>query len=229
MVERGLVAEGGPTEVGLATFPSRRFVEAGGLTIAHEGLLEYELVDIRGTDDAARAHALALTLVRCTGLLSQGPMATRPLPAGPITAMEGPQLQRPVELRYAVHVGGRNPYAVTDDAFLPLVGVGGIATTDLGGTADRGRDTGAQPDAAIAADGSRGTRLTVEGAEVSAVRRVEGGQLEVRVFNPTDATVTVRVPVRQGWLVDLRGRPGADFEGHFELRPWGIQTFRLRA
>jgi hypothetical protein len=143
--------------------------------------------------------------------------------------MEGPQLQRPVELRYAVHVGGRNPYAVTDDAFLPLAGVGGIATTDLGGTADRGRDAGAQPDAAIAADGSRGTRLTVEGAEVSAVRRVEGGQLEVRVFNPTDATVTVRVPVRQGWLVDLRGRPGADFEGHFELRPWGIQTFRLRA
>jgi len=230
VVERGLVAEGGPTEVGLATFPNRRFVEAGGLTIAHEGLLEYELVDLRGTDDDARAHALALTLVRCTGLLSQGPMATRPLPAGPITAMEGPQLQRPVELRYAVHVGGRDPYAVTDDAFLPLVGVGGIATTDLGSTDGApGAGPGAQPDAAIAADGSRGTRLTVEGAEVSAVRRVEGGQLEVRVFNPTDATTTVHVPMRQGWLVDLRGRPGADFEGRFELRPWGIQTFRLRA
>ena len=27
------------------TFPSRRFVQAGGLTVVHEGLLEYELVD----------------------------------------------------------------------------------------------------------------------------------------------------------------------------------------
>ena len=37
-VERGLTAEGGPTEQGLATYPSRRFVRAGGLTVAHEGL-----------------------------------------------------------------------------------------------------------------------------------------------------------------------------------------------
>src|SRR5207237_7674834 len=53
VVERGLEAEGGPTEKGLPTFPSRRFVVAGGLTVVHEGLLEYELV-------AARA-ALGLT------------------------------------------------------------------------------------------------------------------------------------------------------------------------
>ncbi len=32
IVERGLTAEGGPTEIGLPTFPSRRFVRAGGLT-----------------------------------------------------------------------------------------------------------------------------------------------------------------------------------------------------
>ncbi|HEX7277612.1 MAG TPA: glycoside hydrolase family 38 C-terminal domain-containing protein, partial [Acidimicrobiales bacterium] len=44
-VERGLLAEGGATERGLPTFPSRRFVTAGGLTVVHEGLLEYELVD----------------------------------------------------------------------------------------------------------------------------------------------------------------------------------------
>ena len=96
-VERGLVAEGGPTEQGLATYPSRRFVTAGGLTVAHEGLLEYELVDL--DDAAATAGALALTLLRCTGMLSQGPMATRPLPAGPLTAMEGPQSQHRVEAR----------------------------------------------------------------------------------------------------------------------------------
>jgi len=39
VVERGLVAEGGPSEVALPTFPSRRFVTAGGLTVVHEGLL----------------------------------------------------------------------------------------------------------------------------------------------------------------------------------------------
>ena len=51
VVRRGLEAEGRPDEFGLPTFPSRRFVSAGGLTVAHEGLLEYELVDI---DDRRR-------------------------------------------------------------------------------------------------------------------------------------------------------------------------------
>ena len=40
---------------------------------------------------------------------------------------------------------------------------------------------------------------------MSAVRRL-AGLLEVRVFNPTEGTVTVRVGSRSGWLVDLRGR-----------------------
>ena len=56
-VERGLTAEGGPTELGLPTFPSRRFVQAGGLTVAHEGLLEYELVDIARPTGAAPARS----------------------------------------------------------------------------------------------------------------------------------------------------------------------------
>src|SRR5690606_7293174 len=61
-VERGLTAEGGPTEAAMATFPSRRFVSAGGLTVAHEGLLEYELVDL---DPAgSEAATMAVTLLR---------------------------------------------------------------------------------------------------------------------------------------------------------------------
>ena len=46
-------AEGRPDEAGIPTFPSRRFVSAGGLTVVHEGLLEYELVDI-GPERAGR-------------------------------------------------------------------------------------------------------------------------------------------------------------------------------
>jgi hypothetical protein len=199
IVERGLTAEGGPTEQGLPTFPSRRFVEAGGLTVAHEGLLEYELVDV-GDDGAA---TLAVTLLRCTGMLSQGPMATRPLPAGPLTSMEGPQSQGPAEARFALHLGGRSPFAVADDAIRPHL------VTRGGGTGAPGTTTG--------------QALSVIGAEVSAVLR-EAGQLHVRVFNPTAASTSVVIEGRRGWLVDLRGRPLAPFEGTFELTPWQVAT-----
>ena len=200
VVERGLTAEGGPTEVGLPTFPSRRFVSAGGLTVAHEGLLEYELVDIE--DDGA--SALAITLLRCTGMLSQGPMATRPLPAGPLTPMEGPQQQTRVHASFVVHVGGRDPYAVVDDAYLPLL------VARAGG--------GPQP--------ATGQALSVTGAQVSAVVR-EAGALHVRVFNPSAHPTTVAVDGRHGWLVDLRGRPQRPFEDTFELGPWQLTTVAL--
>jgi hypothetical protein len=200
VVERGLVAEGGPTEAGLATYPSRRFVSAGGLTIVHEGLLEYELVDV----EDGRARTLALTLLRCTGMLSQGPMATRPLPAGPLTPMEGPQMQGPVSASFAVHVGTRDPYSLVDDAFLPL------AVTRAGG--------GDRP--------AGGQALSVSGAEVSAVVRI-GGALHVRAFNPTETSATVRIEGRRGWLVDLRGRPLEAFEEAFELAPWALVTAAL--
>jgi alpha-mannosidase len=201
VVRRGLDAEGGPTERPMATFPSRRFVRAGGLTVAHEGLLEYELVDLHG----GRARALALTLLRCTGMLSQGPMTTRPLPAGPEDRLEGPQLQGRQTVRYAVHLGDRDPYAVVDDAFLPLqvatgTGGGGIAAT--------------------------GRMLAVDGAQVSSVHRTAGA-LVLRVFNPTDEATTVTVGGRHGWTVDLRGRPLDPFEGTLALSPHQIATLHL--
>ena len=67
--------------------------------------------------------------------------------------------------------------------------------------------------------------LEVEGAEVSAVRR-QAGMLEVRVFNPTERTATVTMGARSGWLVDLRGRTLEPVDGSFDLRPFGIATFR---
>jgi hypothetical protein len=198
VVERGLSAEGGPSERALPTFPSRRFVSAGGLTIAHEGLIEYELVDSGG--------ALALTLLRATGLLSRVEMTYRPLPAGPPLALEGPQLQGPVTVQYAVQVGECDPYALVEDAFVPL-------QTALGpGGGDR-------PES--------GQALEVSGAQVSAVRRVAGG-LEVRVFNPDDTDTVVSLGTRRGWLVDLRGRPLAPFDGTFSLGPGQIATAHLR-
>ena len=206
VVERGLVAEGRAEEFGLPTYPSRRFVQAGGLTVVHEGLLEYELVDIDDADGPEpRATTLALTLLRATGMLSRLGMALRPLPAGPMDALDGPQMLGPVDVSYALCVADVDPYDLADEILVPLQVSGSFG----GGVRS-----------------ARGSELTVDGARVSSVRRVSGS-VEVRVFNPTEAPTTVRIADRSGWLVDLRGRPVEPFEGSFVLRPHGIATARL--
>jgi hypothetical protein len=207
VVERGLVTEGGPTEAALPTHPAKRFVQAGGLTVVHDGITEHELVDIHehGADGVA-AHQLALTVLRCTGLLSQGPMTTRALRAGPSLPVEGAQLQQRLAFRFAIATGDVDPYALADEVLVPLQ----IAEGSASG--------GELP--------AEGCALTIEGAEVSAVRR-EGGGLRVRVFNPAGAARTVRVAGREGWLVDLRDRPVAPFSEEFSLRPHGLATLVL--
>jgi mannosylglycerate hydrolase len=202
-VTRGLVAEGRPDELGIPTFPARRFVSAGGLTVVHDGVVEYELVDI---EEGGGARTMALTLLRSTGMLSRLGMAYRPFPAGPLTPVEGLQLVgRALEARYALAVGEVDPWVMADDVLLPLE----VVQSAGGGLR--------------AAEGSA---LDVEGAEVSMVRRV-AGLLEVRVHNPSPKPTTVTVGNRPGWLVDLRGRPLEHFDGRFDLRPFGIATFRL--
>jgi hypothetical protein len=215
VVERGLVAEGGPTEAPLATYPAQRFVQAGGVTVVHDGVTEYELVDVR---DGA-AHELALTLLRATGMLSQVPMPTRPLPAGPLVPASDAQLQTRVTRRFAVAVGDIDPYALADEVLVPLR-VGGLDATGRGPGAS-GADTRVPVD--LPASGSG---LDVSGAVVSSVVR-QGEGLVVRVFNPAGTTAVVRVPGRRGWLVDLRGRPVEPFEGSFPLRAGGIATVAL--
>ncbi len=207
VVERGLTAEGGNEETGTPTFPARRFVSAGGLTVVHEGLLEYELTDIEPREGAGgdTAGSLALTLLRSTGMLSRLGMSTRPLTAGPMTPLEGPQLIGPVEVRYAIAVREIDPYRMAEDVLVPLACVPSFGG---GGRADNG------------------SVLTVRGAEVSSVRR-QGGLLEVRVFHPRPVATTVEIPDHTGWLVDLRGEPVAPFQGSFALRAEGIATVRL--
>jgi hypothetical protein len=206
VVRRGLTAEGRPDEYGLPTFVSARFVSAGGLTVVHEGLCEYELVDVEQTAQGPRANTLALTLLRSTGMLSRLGMAYRPLPAGPLTPVDGLQMVgRMVEGRFALALDCPDPYALADDVLVPF-----DVVHAAGG--------GSRP--------ARGQALAVEGAEVSAVRR-QGGLLEVRVCNPTEQSATVRIAERSGWLVDLRGGTVGPFDGSFELRPFGIATVRI--
>jgi hypothetical protein len=155
VVRRGLVAEGGVYERPTATFPCRRFVSAGGLTLVHDGLPEYELV--------AGGQALALTLLRSVEWLSRPGNPHRPVPAGPEVRLQGPAMVGPVVARYAVHVGPCDPYELADDVLLPLEVVqapGGGWRAPEGQVLDAGR------------------------LEVSSVRRTGEG-LEVRVFNPS--------------------------------------------
>lgn len=206
VVERGLTAEGRPDEYGLPTAPAHRFVSAGGLTVVHEGVCEYELVDIAPTTEGDVASTMALTVLRSTGMLSRQGMTYRPFAAGPLTPVEGLQMiGRPISLHYALGLGVENPYALADDVLLPLE----VLASPGGGT---------RPPV--------GSELRISGAEVSAVRR-ENGVLEVRVFNPTGEPTPVSIAGMTGWLVDLRGHPVASFEGSFRLRPFGVATARL--
>ena len=68
VVERGLTAEGRSDEFGLPTAPAHRFVSAGGLTVVHDGVCEYELIDITPSALGDTANTLALTVLRATGM-----------------------------------------------------------------------------------------------------------------------------------------------------------------
>lgn len=214
VVHRGLTAEGGPNEVGLPTFPSRRFVDAGdgdtGLAIVHDGLLEYEVV----SDD--RGSEIALTLLRSVGYLSRIEPQLRPNPAGPPIAVEGAQMLGHREVEYAVHLHA--------------------GTWEDAGLYDRADEVLVPLERAPAAGGGGrpkwGSLLRVDGAEVSAVYR-EAGALMVRVFNPVGRAAPVRIELgdgpASGWVVDLRGRPRDPFSGELTLRPGEIVTAQIRA
>jgi hypothetical protein len=213
IVHRDLTAEGGPHEFGLPTFVSRRFVDCSegdlGLALVHDGLLEYEVVG-DGTE-------LALTLVRATGYLSRSEPSLRPNPAGPLDRLEGPQLQRPLALDYAVVLHHGDVFAaelpaIADDVLVPFERVRG----------------GGWPGASAP---SCGRLLEITGAEVSALLRDEWGALVVRAVNrtPTPTTLTVArdgTPV-VGQVVDLTGAELARVHGSVALRPWEILTLRL--
>lgn len=220
--DRGLDAEGGPSEPALATFPSRRFVKASSLCVVHEGLCEYELVDIDGTGRDRRAHTLAVTVLRATGMLSRPPMPSRPLPAGPFDPAEAAQMPGPHEFRYAVHLGDADPYEVVDDVFVPLLVAGTGPSTDGPRDTARSRTSGERGP-------TRGRALSVSGAEVSALYRLadDPTRLVLRVFNPSAEPTTLRVEDRSGTIVDLRGQGDEPFDGTCEMPPWSIRTIHL--
>jgi mannosylglycerate hydrolase len=210
VVRRGLRHKGNPIEAGLPTYPSARFVDcsngAVGLTVFHEGVGEYEVVDF--------GASLALTVMRAVGFLSRDTGSLRPVAAGPSTPLEGAQLQGPFTRSYALllHRGdwqAADPYARADDALLPLDWAWGSPG-------------GPRP--------AWGGDLAVRGGHVTAVTRSDG-RLVVRVLRASDEAGTVEVDWRgrpaAGSVVDLRGRPAAAFAGSIDAPAWSITTIEV--
>jgi alpha-mannosidase len=174
-------------------------VSAGGLTVLHEGVREYELID--------NGSALAVTILRATGILSRPLSAARPNIAGPPIAVNDAQMLGPVTARYAVVVGDVDPWQLGEDLWTPMKVVTGSGTGHLA---------------------EKGSRLQVNGGQVSSLRR-SAGRIEMRLFNPSDAPAQVDIPGHHGVVVDLRGNELGAWDGSLELGPWEIKTVLLDA
>jgi len=237
VVSRPLWIEGGPNEWGVPTFPSRRFVSAGGLTVTHEGLCEYELIDLRTPDgsrwsprehgygiappDGTVATTLALTLVRSTAWLSRGPMPSRPEPAGPFVRLEGAEALVPLELRYAISLDPAgseqtpdHAYDVADDVWNHLLVTVAPGGGDLGERGSLLR--------VLTTDAEAPGRTVVD-----ALLRDDRGRLVLRVHAVDDRPAALSVTDRTGAVVDLRGRELDTFTGRLDVDPHRIVTVRM--
>lgn len=159
LVERPLLGEGSALEAPSPTWPARQVVAAGGTAVLHEGVFEYEVAD----------RELAVTLLRCVGVLSAERLSVRPWAAGPRTSTPGAQMLG--ETAFALGVW---PDAPVEDPSALLAGW------------ERFGLPVAEAPAAGGGSLSRASSLLdlrIDEAQLSNVRKVEG-RIEVRVWNP---------------------------------------------
>jgi len=217
--ERGLEGEGDAHEVGLPTFPSRRWVDASdgarGLAVFHRGTPEYELVDGCG---------LAITLLRSVAWLSRQGMRNRAGPAGPMLATPGAQLHGTHRFELAV-------YPHDDD--WSAAGVHDVAEAfsyPLRATVTR------KHSGTLGVSG-HGLQLEPSSIQLSALTK-NGSTLTCRVYNASDAPTDARIHVADMWrdmparLVGLLGEEREELRSNhgviaLKLRPWEIATIKL--
>jgi alpha-mannosidase len=161
VVERAPVCEGGHGEVPLATYPARGFVDAGGVAVLLDHVMEYEVLDGR---------ELALTLLRSIGVLSRPDNPYRAVNAGPEVALPAAQCLGPWSVGFALypHAGSWLEAGVLEQMeryqhpFLTSRGTGELPPRPEG----------------------PGLELEGDGFVLSALRRRDG-RLEARIVNET--------------------------------------------
>jgi mannosylglycerate hydrolase len=217
-----------------------------GVTVSTRGLMEYE-VKQDGT--------IAVTLLRCVGMLSQERLSTRPA-AGPLIPAPGAQCQGRRLFEYSViaHKGTWQDSKAYLQAMQHKVSMRTVQVVDheFAVLADQAIVPGefTEPVAKAAASSSSlpltHSFLSVEPSNiiVSAVKRAEDGSgIIVRVYNTTNEKVTgiLRFPARIKEVVpvNMREEPLANsrrqgHKGHrnvgkmvFEAHPFRVYTFKL--
>jgi alpha-mannosidase len=168
IVERPLASEGG-TETPSPTWPARGAVSAGGVTVLHPGVFEYEVL--------LDPPELAVTLLRCVGTISRPQLATRAWAAGPDIATPDAQMigEQSFDLAVASRLQPVDMPGLWERVYLPAP----MAEAPGGG---RLADSG--------------SLLEVEGAELSAVRKVDG-RVQVRIWNPALEARIARVAKKE--------------------------------
>ena len=211
VVERGLEAEGGAGEVAVPTFPARGFVDAGGVAVLLEHVLEYEVLS---------RTELALTILRATGLISRNTNRFRAEPAGPEIAVPGAQGRGPRSVAFALlpHQGSWTQAGVLahlESYAHPFLTANGAGRGDT-------------------LDAVSGLELEGGGVVLSSLRR-RGDWLEVRLVceSPEARTATLRGTFSETREVDLLGRAAGASEHapnrvDLELAPWEIRTLQLK-
>jgi hypothetical protein len=169
VVERPMRSEGG-TEPPSPTWPARGAVSAGGVSVFRPGVFEYEVV--------RDPPALAITLLRCVGTISRPGFDTRRGPAGPDIATPDAQMLGDHGVLVSIHRAG--PRDELPSAWEERMLLFRVVRAEGGGDLPE-----------------RGSLLEIEGAELSSIRRVADGSTEVRIWNPSTETRTVRVGGRR--------------------------------
>jgi alpha-mannosidase len=177
VVERGLEPEGGHGEVPLPTYPARGFVDAGGIAVLLDHVMEYEVVEGR---------ELALTLLRSIGVISRPDNPFREVNAGPEVALPAAQCLGPWSVGFALfpHSGSWREAGVLEQMeryqhpFLTGPGTGVRSPMPEGA----------------------GLELLGDGVVLTALRR-RGEDLEARIVNETPEPRTATLA---GQAVELR-------------------------
>ena len=184
----------------MAQAPTYSFVYANDLTLIHRGLQEYEVSTYEGED------MIELTMLRAVGWLSRRDLRTRGNGAGPGFEVPGAQCLRTDTFEYALLLNRQAEMGTHITSFRRRP----IVHQTRGATARHW--------------------FSLEGAVFSSVTGVAPKVTDIRVFNPTEESVPVRLMFEQAVQLErvtLAGAVTERIDSEFWMRPKELMTIRV--